>query len=102
MNTETTKKRGRPKSTSTPTNDRFTFQVPNEYKDIINGYKYPQETYVDFIKRCIIYTCSAMDVKKTFRLTDMLSETEKTELNSLTKAIQNVTESLSDKGKLSR
>jgi len=84
------RKRGRPKLLDSPSNDRFTFQLPSEYKKIIDGYKYQQETYVDFIKRCIVYTCSAMDTVNNQNLSSMLRETEKTELNSLSKAINSV------------
>lgn len=71
-----------------PSNDRFTFQVPSEYKQIIDRYKYPQETYVDFIKRCIVYMCSAMDVKKDKSLADLVNKTERVNLNDLAGAVK--------------
>lgn len=80
--------RGRPKVYDDAENYRFTLQLPEEYKLIIDEYKYPEESKVEFVKRCIIYYCAANDIRKQKSLITKVKESEKININDVAKSIK--------------
>ena len=80
--------RGRPKTSDDTDKYRLYFQLPEEYKYIIDEYKYPDESKVEFVKRCIIYYCAANDIKKQKSLITKVKESEKININDVAKSIK--------------
>ena len=68
--------------------------MPEEFRLIIDVYKNPVESYVDFVKKCIIYTCSALDIKADERLKKLLENTDKIDLNKVTNMITDLKNSI--------
>lgn len=82
------KSRGRPKTNENYR--RFYFQLPEEYKFIIQDYKYPNESDVEFIKRCIIYFCAANDIRKEKSLISAVKNADKVDIKEVAKSIKNL------------
>ena len=82
------KSRGRPKTNENYR--RFYFQLPEEYKFIIQDYKYPNESDVEFIKRCIIYFCAAKDIRKEKSLISAVKNADKVDIKEVAKSIKNL------------
>lgn len=80
------KSRGRPKTNENYR--RFYFQLPEEYKFIIEEHKYERESDVEFIKRCIIYFCAANDIRKEKSLISAVKNSEKVNINEVAKSIK--------------
>lgn len=81
-------KRGRGRPKTNENYRRFYFQLPEEYKFIIQDYKYPHESDVEFIKRCIIYFCAANDIRKEKNLISAVKNSDKVNINEVAKSIK--------------
>lgn len=85
------RKKGRPRLDDSVKNARLNLMIPEEFKDIIDAYKHPKETRTDFVRRCIAYTCAAIDIKKSDRLLEALDKMETADLSVLGKLVRDVT-----------